>query len=222
MAAICEAEGIWFHVDAAYAGTALLLPEYQHWVEGLEKADSLVFNPHKWMFTNFDCTAYFVKDPATLVRTFEILPEYLKTKARGVNHYRDWGIPLGRRFRALKLWFVLRSYGLEALRNRLREHIGYAAWLEAQIEADPAFELMAPRTLSLVCFRALFPQDDNDTANARLLEKLNASGELYLTHTKVHGMYTLRMVTSGVHMQKVHVENAWSKVREICAAMSER
>ena len=215
MAEICEQEGLWLHVDAAYAGTALLLPEYQHLIQGIEKADSLVFNPHKWMFTNFDCTAYFVKDAATLVKTFEILPEYLKTKARGVNHYRDWGIPLGRRFRALKLWFVLRSYGLDALKARLREHIGYAEWLEAQIEAHPDFEMMAPRRLTLVCFRALFPNQNNDEANAELLEKLNSTGELYLTHTKVNGAYTIRMVTSGVHMQKHHVEQAWGKILEL-------
>lgn len=212
MADLCEKEQLWLHVDAAYAGTALVLPEYQHLVAGLEKADSLVFNPHKWMFTNFDCTAYFVKDAAALVRTFEILPEYLKTKARGVNHYRDWGIPLGRRFRALKLWFVLRSYGLDGLRARLREHVGYAEWLESQVNAHPNFELLAPRTLTLVCFRYTRSgksEAELDELNASLLERLNASGKLYLTHTRIHGKYTLRMVTSGVHMQKEHVEKAW-------------
>ncbi|MFK7970638.1 MAG: aspartate aminotransferase family protein [Bacteroidia bacterium] len=215
MAEFCEKEKLWLHIDAAYAGTALALPEYQHLVSGIEKADSLVFNPHKWMFTNFDCTAYFVKDAATLVRTFEILPEYLKTKARGVNHYRDWGIPLGRRFRALKLWFVLRSYGLDGLRARLRDHISYATWLEGQVVADDRFEMLAPRTLTLVCFRYFEPnktEDELDEMNATLLEQLNASGKLYLTHTKVKGKYCLRVVTSGVHMQLSHIESAWKSI----------
>ncbi len=127
---ICIETGTWLHVDAAYGGTALLLPEYRWMIEGIEKADSFVFNPHKWMFTNFDCSAYFVKDKEALLRTFEILPEYLKTATRGlVNDYRDWGIPLGRRFRALKLWFVIRSYGITKLQEMVREHIRIARWL---------------------------------------------------------------------------------------------
>ena len=122
--AICSKYGIWLHVDAAMAGTALILPEFRWMLDGKEYIDSLVFNPHKWMFTNFDCSAFFVKDAATLIKTFEILPEYLKTRTRGqVNDYRDWGIPLGRRFRALKLWSVIRSYGVEGLQEKVRYHI---------------------------------------------------------------------------------------------------
>ena len=125
---------VWHHVDAAYAGAAFVLPEYRHFLKGIEKADTYLFNPHKWMFTNFDCTAYFVKDKEALIQTFEILPEYLKTNTRGkVNDYRDWGIPLGRRFRALKLWFVIREYGASGIRIKIKEHIALAAWLEQRV-----------------------------------------------------------------------------------------
>ena len=142
------------HVDAALAGTALILPEYSWLIEGKEYIDSFVFNPHKWMFTNFDCSAYFVKNAGILIQTFEILPEYLKTRTRGqVNDYRDWGIPLGRRFRALKLWFVIRSFGLEGLRKKVRNHISYAAWLAERVKEHPSFEMTAPLSLNTVCFR---------------------------------------------------------------------
>ena len=151
---VCRAHGIWLHVDAAWAGSALVLPEQRWMIEGIEHAESFVFNPHKWLFTNFDCSAYFVRDPAALVRTFEILPEYLKSPEAGrVTDYRDWGIPLGRRFRALKLWFVLRSYGVEGLRTRIHVHIDMAQALAAKIEAAPDFELLVPPVLSLLCFR---------------------------------------------------------------------
>ena len=140
---ICKKYGLWLHVDAAYAGTALLLTEYQGMIEGIARADSFVFNPHKWMFTNFDCTAYYVKDANHLIRTFEILPEYLKTSSRGkVNDYRDWGVPLGRRFRALKLWFVMRSYGLKGLRDRLRTHIKLSQYFVKWLESQPHLELI--------------------------------------------------------------------------------
>lgn len=142
---ICRKHNIWFHIDAAFAGTALVLPEMRHFAAGLELADSYVFNPHKWMFTNFDCSAYFVRDPEMLIRTFEILPEYLKTKTRGqVNDYRDWGVALGRRFRALKLWFVIRSFGVEEIRNKVRKHIELAQWVAGEIEKSADFELLAP------------------------------------------------------------------------------
>ena len=151
---ICRENGIWLHVDAAMAGTALILPEFQWMLDGREYIDSFVFNPHKWMFTNFDCTAYFVKDAETLIKTFEMLPEYLKTRTRGkVNDYRDWGVPLGRRFRALKLWSVIRSYGTEGLREKIRYHISIAAHLSEMISKEPDFEILAPVVISVVCFR---------------------------------------------------------------------
>ena len=219
IASVCAEFNIWLHVDAAYAGTALLLPEYRWMIEGIEKADSFVFNPHKWMFTNFDCSAYFVKDKEILIRTFEILPEYLKTGNRGlVNDYRDWGIQLGRRFRALKLWFVIRSFGVTQLQEMIREHIRIARWLEQQVIAHPDFETLAPVPLSLVCFRYK-PSDIAGTenlnrVNEELLGKLNATGRIFLTHTKLNGQYTLRMSVAGTQTTHQHVVQAWEFIKE--------
>jgi len=216
---------IWLHVDAAYAGTALVLPEYRYMIEGIELADSFVFNPHKWMFTNFDCSAYFVKDKEALIHTFEILPEYLKTGTRGqVNDYRDWGVPLGRRFRALKLWFVIRSFGIEGIRKKVREHIRLADWFRNEIIADDRFELMAQVTLNLVCFR-LHPKGINDIKdlnrlNELLLSKLNATGKVYLTHTKLNNAYTLRMVIAQTYVQERHVIAAWELIRTMAEDIS--
>ena len=216
---IAVQHNIWLHVDAAYAGSALLLPEYQWMIKGIEKADSFVFNPHKWLMTNFDCTAYFVKDRDALVNTFAILPEYLKTKTDGqVNNYCDWGIPLGRRFRALKLWFVLRYYGLAGLQERLRKHMALAEWLEQQVEASPDFKNLVPRTLNLVCFHYTplgisDPQLINQM-NEKLLHQLNASGKIFLTHTKINGTYTLRMVIGATTVEKRHVEGAWALIQQ--------
>jgi aromatic-L-amino-acid decarboxylase len=218
VADVCEAEGLWFHVDAAYAGSALVLPEFRPRGLGMERCDSFCFNPHKWMFTHFDCTAYFVRDKEALLRTFEILPEYLKTGSRGqVNDYRDWGVALGRRFRALKLWFVLRSVGLEGIRERFRAHIRMAEWLESQVEASEAFEIAAPRTLNLVCFQwKPVEADPNrwDALNQQLLETLNASGKMYLSHTRIHGAYTLRLVIGQTRVTQEHVEQTWAQVQE--------
>ena len=216
---ICQEYNVWMHVDAAYSGTALVLPEMRHFADGLELADSYVFNPHKWMFTNFDCSAYFVRDPEMLIRTFEILPEYLKTRTRGqVNDYRDWGVALGRRFRALKLWFVIRNFGVEGIRQKIRLHLELAQWLAYEIRQSNDFELLAPVDFSLVCFRYL-PSGITDEAkineiNERLLQTLNASGKLYMTHTKLNGKYTLRMVIAQTYVGKNHVENAWKLIRE--------
>jgi aromatic-L-amino-acid decarboxylase len=219
IAAVCEESGIWLHVDAAYGGTALLLPEYRWMIEGIEKADSFVFNPHKWMFTNFDCSAYFVKDKESLIRTFEILPEYLKTGNRGlVNDYRDWGIQLGRRFRALKLWFVIRSYGVNQLQEKIREHIKIAHWLEQEVIDDRDFEIMAPVPLSLVCFRyrpsCVTGTEILNRVNENLLQSLNSTGKLFLTHTKLNGQYTLRMSIGGTLTTQEHVEKAWNLIKE--------
>ena len=221
---ICRKHGLWLHVDAALGGTALLLPEMRWMIQGIGYVDSLVFNPHKWMFTNFDCSAYFVRDAASLIRTFEILPEYLKTRTRGeVNDYRDWGIPLGRRFRALKLWAVIRSYGVEQLQSMIREHIRLAKMLAGLIGAEAGFELMAPVPLNTVCFRFRPPMMSNDEAN-RLNEKinhaLNDTGKIYLTHTKVDGSYVLRMVTAQTTLTEKHVMDAWKLIRETASAIS--
>jgi len=221
---ICRKHGIWLHVDAALGGTALLLPEMRWMADGIEYVDSLVFNPHKWMFTNFDCSAYFVRDAASLIRSFEILPEYLKTRTRGeVNDYRDWGIPLGRRFRALKLWAVIRSYGVEGLQSAIRGHIRLAKMLAGLIEADRNFRLMAPVPLNTVCFRycpAGMSDKDANTLNERINHALNDTGKIYLTHTKVEGRYVLRMVTAQTGVAERHVLQAWDLIRETASALS--
>ena len=217
MGEICGKYGIWFHVDAAFAGTALILPEFRRLGEGLEYADTFVFNPHKWMLTNFDCSVYFVRDEEALVRTFEILPEYLKTpEGKRVKNYRDWGIALGRRFRALKLWFVIRSYGVEGIREILRRHIEIARCVEEEIRAREDFEILAPRTLNLVCFR-YHPRgvDDREELNAlneRLLQAVNATGKAFLTHTKLRGAYTLRMVTGQTRVTLEDALGAWELI----------
>ncbi|MEP4095096.1 pyridoxal-dependent decarboxylase [Reichenbachiella sp.] len=216
---ICQKHDVWLHVDAAYAGTALMLPEYHYLILGIDKADSLVFNPHKWMFTNFDCTVYFVHDAESLIKTFEILPEYLKTSTRGkVKDYRDWGVPLGRRFRALKLWFVIRDFGIEGIQTRLREHIGYAEWFAEQVESSKDFEIVITPILNVVCFR-FNPggQEESklDELNASLVAGINASGDAYLTHTKIKGKYALRMVIGQTYVQKKHVEKAWNLIKNL-------
>lgn len=224
---ICKRHQLWLHVDAAMAGTALILPEYRWMIEGIESVNSFVFNPHKWMFTNFDCSAYFVRDPETLIRTFEILPEYLKTRTRGmVNDYRDWGIPLGRRFRALKLWFVIREFGVKGLQEKIRLHLALATKLKEMILGDQHVELMAPVPLNTVCFR-IKPDgiEDEETINRyneQLLQELNSSGKLYLTHTKLNGKYTLRMVIAQTNVTEQHVIRAWETIKEYAARITEQ
>jgi aromatic-L-amino-acid decarboxylase len=220
---ICSEYGIWLHVDAAMGGTALILPEFRWMLEGKEYIDSFLFNPHKWMFTNFDCTAYFVKDAASLIRTFEILPEYLKTRTRGVvNDYRDWGVPLGRRFRALKLWNVIRSFGVKGLQEKVRYHIEIASKLSDRISGEPDFEILAPVVISVVCFR-FRPQGIDEEQVNKLNEKLNHllndSGKIYLTHTVLNGKYTLRMVTAQTNVTLEHVEKAWELIKSTARSL---
>ena len=206
IATICAKYNVWLHVDAAYAGTALLLPEYRYICRGIENADSLVFNPHKWMYVNFDCSLYYVKDPALLVRTFDILPEYLKTATHGtVNDYRDWGIPLGRRFRALKLWFVLRGFGLEGLRQRLREQIALNEYFAEKISQSGRFTLLKPPFLGFTLFRV---NADDDTVTENFLKTINASGQIYLSHTKVNGRYAIRFHAAQTYIQKEDIDKA--------------
>lgn len=214
---ICHENGVWLHVDAAMGGTALILPEFQWMLEGKEYIDSLVFNPHKWMFTNFDCTAFFIKDPELLIKTFEILPEYLKTRTRGlVNDYRDWGVPLGRRFRALKLWSVIRYYGTDGLRDKIRYHISIAFRLSEMISKEADFEILAPVKFNVVCFRYLpagWQENKINEINEKLNHLLNDSGKIYLTHTVLNGRYTLRMVTGQTNVTLEHVEKAWELIK---------
>ena len=217
---ICRKHGAWLHVDAAWAGTAALLPDKRWILDGAELADSFVFNPHKWMVTNFDCSAYFVRDPGALVRTFEIHPEYLKTGVDAkVKNYRDWGIQLGRRFRALKLWFVVRSYGVEGLQAMVREHLRLAALVRDWVEGDPRFELLAPVELGLVCFRLNDGRDEAalNELNRRLLERINASGPVFLTHTTLRGKYAIRLVVGQRTTEERHVRGAWDVISAAAA-----
>jgi aromatic-L-amino-acid/L-tryptophan decarboxylase len=219
IAAICRRHDIWLHVDAAYAGAAAILPELRHLFGGVELADSFVFNPHKWLLVNFDCSAYFVRDTATLLRTFQVSPEYLRTtQDREVVNFRDWGIQLGRRFRALKLWFVIRSYGTEGLRRLLRKHISLAQELARQIEETPGFELMAPVPFGLVCFRyrppGLTDEATIDELNHRLLLRVNASRRIHLTHTRLDGRYVIRTAVGQWQTGSVHLEEAWQVIQD--------
>lgn len=217
---ICRRHRVFLHVDAAYAGAALLLPEMRWMSDGMELADSFVFNPHKWMFVNFDCTAYYVRDKAALLRTFSILPEYLKTpEDHLVNNYRDWGIPLGRRFRALKLWFVVRSYGVEGLQALIREHVRVGQWLAQAVDEAPDFERMAPAPLNLVCFRYRPAGDHTEEAldrmNEDILRRLNASGRILLTQTKLNGRYVIRMVAGNTEASLEEVQKGWELVKQV-------
>ncbi len=220
---ICRRHDIFFHVDAAWAGSALILPEYQSMLAGQTHIDSLVFNPHKWLLTNFDCSAHYVRDPEALIRTFAIDATYLSTGEAGkIIDYRDWGVPLGRRFRALKLWFVLRSFGVEGLQNLLRTHIALAEDLEQVIAGEDDFELVAPRVLSLINFRYR-PDGANDaqcdSLNERLLQMLNDSGEAYFTPNKVHGRYAIRISIGQGRTEKRHVTAAWNLITRTARAL---
>ncbi len=211
--AICREHNIWCHVDAAMSGTAALCPEFRYFQNGLEYADSYCFNPHKWMFTNFDCDCFYVADRKLLIETLSVLPEYLRNKATesgAVIDYRDWHVPLGRRFRALKLWFVLRYYGIEGLQFHIREHVRIAHDFANWVREDARFELVVQPTLNLVCFRL----DGSDDINQKLMDALNRSGDLYLTHTKLNGRLVLRMSIAQTNTEQRHVEKAWKRIQE--------
>jgi aromatic-L-amino-acid/L-tryptophan decarboxylase len=213
IAGVCRQHNLWLHVDAAMSGTAMLCPEFRHFQNGVEFADSYNFNPHKWMFTNFDCSCFWVADRRALIQTLSILPEYLKnqaTESGSVIDYRDWHIQLGRRFRSLKLWFVIRHYGVEGLQHHIREHVGLAQRFAEWVRSDENFELAAPVPLNLVCFR----HKDGDQVNQTIMDGLNRSGDLFLTHTKLDGELTLRVCVGQTHTQQQHVERAWQRIRK--------
>ena len=209
---ICRAENIWLHVDGAMAGTAALCPELRHIQDGLDLADSYCFNPHKWMFTNFDCDCFYVADRAELIKTLSILPEFLRnqaTESGAVIDYRDWHVPLGRRFRSLKLWFVIRHYGVEGLQHHVRKHVRMAQAFAGWVRDSNDFELAVAAPLNLVCFR----HRGGDEVNKALVQRLNAGGKLYLTHTALNGRYTLRLCVGQTHTEMRHVESAWQHIR---------
>jgi aromatic-L-amino-acid decarboxylase len=211
---ICRKENLWLHVDAAMSGTAAVCPEFRYILDGLELADSFCFNPHKWMFTNFDCDCFYVADRAELIHTLSVLPEYLRNKATesgAVIDYRDWQVPLGRRFRSLKLWFVIRYYGIEGLRYHIRRHIELAQNFAQWVRESDRFELATPAPLNLVCFR----HTGGDEINRKIMEQINASGDLYLTHTVLDGRYVLRMSVGQTHTEEQHVRRAWQRLQEV-------
>ena len=218
---VAKKHGLWLHVDAALAGSAAILPEMRWILDGVEHADSLVFNPHKWLLTNFDCSAYFVRDPEHLERTMSIHPEYLKTgRDREVNNYMDWGIPLGRRFRALKLWFVLRSYGTARLREIIAGHIALAKEFAGWIDGAGDWERLAPVPVNTVCFRWKPAGKDEgalDAANAELVDRVNADGTIYLTHTKLDDVFTIRLAVGQRATEREHVVTAWETLQRIAS-----
>jgi len=205
IAEVASAVGAWVHVDSAWAGSATVCPEHRDLLDGLDRVDSYAFNPHKWLLTNFDCSAFYVADAAPLAASLSIVPEYLRNAASDsgeVVDYRDWQVPLGRRFRALKLWFVMRSYGTDGLRAHIRAHVAAAASLADRVRANPRLEMAAPLSLGLVCLRHV----DGDEASERLLADVNSTGEAFLTHTKLDDRFVLRVAVGGTWTTASHVD----------------
>lgn len=224
IADVCEAEDMWLHVDGAYGGIAAIAPEFRWAMAGGERADSIVVNPHKWLFTPIDCSGFFCRRPSVLRSAFSLVPEYLRTTEAaqaGVHDLMDYGVQLGRRFRALKLWFVIRYFGWDGLAARIREHIRLGQEFAGWVDADPDFERMAPTPFSTVCFRyhprSLHGQagaeDRLDQLNAALLDAVNASGQIYLSHTRLEGKFTLRLAIGNIRTAAAHVRAAWELLR---------
>jgi len=221
IAAICARERLWLHVDAAYAGSAAVCPELRELFAGWEAADSIVMNPHKWLFTPVDCSVLFVRDLEQLVSTFSLIPDYLQSAEQGVTNLMDLGIQLGRRFRALKLWLVIRAFGVDGLAARIREHCRLARRLAGWIEAEEGFELAAPVPFSVVCFRAVPPvgPEEQDRFNERLLAEVNAAGPVFLSHTKLRDRYVLHAAIGNIRTTEEHVRQAWKLVRGAAASL---
>ena len=217
IADICAESGAWLHVDASYAGTAAVVPECRGIFDGVDRADSLVVNPHKWMFTPVDISAMYTRRPDVLKRAFTLVPDYLITAEQDqVVNLMDYGVQLGRRFRALKLWMVIRAFGVSGIIDRLRRHMALAAEFASWVEQDPDWVLSAPQKFSLVCFRYA-PGDMDpaaaDEANQRILDRVNASGQVYLSHTKLLGRFALRLAIGNLRSERRHVEKAWELLR---------
>lgn len=213
VADICEKYDLWLHVDTAYAGPAAIIPEYRHYFKGCERADSIVVNPHKWLFTPFDLSVLYCRDLDFMKRTFSLVAEYLKTSDTGqVKNGMDYGVQLGRRFRSIKLWFVMRYFGREGLISRLREHCRLAGVFAGWVEESDRWELMAPAPFALVCFRAApagYPEEELNALNERIMNEINASGEAYLSHTKLDGKFTLRLSVGSIRVEERHLEKVW-------------
>jgi aromatic-L-amino-acid decarboxylase len=230
IAAICQEHHLWLHVDGAYGGTAAIVPEMQHILAGVELADSFVFNPHKWMFVPLDCSAFYVKDARLLRQTFSLIPDYLKTDESEVTNYMDWGVQLGRRFRALKLWMVIRTFGRQGLIERIREHLRLGQELAAWVDAHPDFERLAPTPFSTVCLRYcphdLVEQNDEEQTNAYLnklnmavIETINANGRYYLSGTHLNGRYVIRVAISGIRNDQATINGVWDTLRETAVTL---
>jgi aromatic-L-amino-acid decarboxylase len=208
----------WLHIDGAYGGTAAIVPELRHVLDGAELADSIVVNPHKWLFTPIDCSALYVRQPDVLRRAFSLVPEYLVTREQHeVVNLMDYGVQLGRRFRALKLWMVIRAFGADGLAARIRHHCELARAFASWVEEEPGWKLMAPVPFSLVCFRYApsgTDEKEQETLNARILERVNASGRAFLSHTKLNGTYTLRLAIGNIRTEKRHVADAWALLKD--------
>ena len=210
---IAQKENCWFHIDAAMSGTAMICPEFRHLMKGVELADSYCFNPHKWMFTNFDCDVFWVANRNELIHTFSILPEYLKNKATesgAVFDYRDWHVQLGRRFRSLKLWFVIRHYGVEGLKHHVRKHVEMTREFTKWVKASNDFEIVVEPPLNLVCFR----HKAGDDFNMKLMNAVNETGKTYFTHTKLNGKVALRLSIGQTHTEEKHVKQTWELIQE--------
>jgi aromatic-L-amino-acid decarboxylase len=223
IADICQRHGLWLHVDAAYAGAAALLSEKRWALAGCERADSIVMNPHKWLFVPLDCSAFYCRHPGVMKQAFSLVPEYLRTPEEDrVRNFMDYGVQLGRRFRALKLWMVLRAFGSEGLRQHLRAHIALAERFRGWIEASPSFELLAPVPFSVLCFRHRpegLPESGEMEAylnrlNERLLDSVNRAGEVFLSHTQLNGKFTLRLAIGNLRTTEAHVRLAWELLQE--------
>ena len=219
---VAEKYGLYTHVDAAWAGSAMICPEYRHYWPGVERADSIAFNPHKWLGVQFDCSAHFLKNPDDLVQTLAISPEYLKTHGHdGIINYSEWSVPLGRRFRALKIWFLIRTYGLEGLRQRLRNHINWSSQLHEKLKAEPDFEITSPPMWSLWSFR--YTPDsaaDLDDLNLRLVNAINDDGRIYLTQTRLDGDLVIRFQAGQFQTTEADVMMAFDVITEIARSLS--
>jgi aromatic-L-amino-acid decarboxylase len=218
IAEVCAREGLWLHVDTAYAGAAAAVPELRSVLEGCERADSLVVNPHKWLFVPLDLSVLYTRRPEVVRGAFSLVPDYLRTPEDALApNLMDYGVALGRRFRALKLWMVLRAFGTEGIAARLREHVRLARLFRSWVEADAAFEVVAPTPLSVVCFRARFPgqpAEEADRRNEALMDAVNESGEAYLSHTRLAGRTVLRLAIGNIRTEERHVRRAWELLRE--------
>jgi len=214
---IAQREKLWLHVDGAYGAMAAVVPEMRHVLDGCEFADSLVTNPHKWLFTPMDCSLLFTRHPDTLKQAFSLVPEYLKTTDGTVTNYMDWGVQLGRRFRALKLWFIVRSFGTEGLASRLREHCRIAREFASWVDAEKNFERLAPVPFSVVCFRyrpaGISDERQLEEMNARILDRVNAGGKIFFSHTKLNGRYALRIAIGNLETTEKHVRSAWELIQ---------